>query len=131
MTEPEPATAQASAPAATPPSPLPAAPPPTVTAEVTSSTARNRSGYQLKPVEKTLVFQESGRKLAIETVRALIALLALGLVIWTVYLGYSASQGAHWDAAKDWLSAVLPAETGILGSALGFYFGSNRRKKDL
>jgi hypothetical protein len=30
-----------------------------------------------------------------------------------------------WGPVKDWLQVVLPAETGLFGSALGFYFGSN------
>jgi len=60
----------------------------------------------------------------------MLALLALALIILTVWLGYNASQGSHWDAGKDWLSAVLPAETAILGSALGFYFGSNKNNKN-
>ncbi len=30
-----------------------------------------------------------------------------------------------WEPVKDWLQVVLPAETALFGSALGFYFGSN------
>ena len=61
-----------------------------------------------------------------EIVRAALVLVALGLVCGTVYLAYAASQHGHWVFAREWLDVVLPAETGIAGSALGFYFGSHR-----
>lgn len=73
-------------------------------------------------IEGSLVFQSAGR----EIVRSLLALAALALVFLTVYLAYAATQGSHWTSAKEWLQAVLPAETAILGSALGFYFGSRQ-----
>ena len=28
-----------------------------------------------------------------------------------------------WDNAQEWLQVTLPAITGLLGSAMGFYFG--------
>lgn len=31
---------------------------------------------------------------------------------------------ATWETVKEILSVLLPAETGLLGSVLGFYFGS-------
>ena len=61
-----------------------------------------------------------------EIVRAALALLALGLVGFTVWLAFSASQHGHWPPAREWLGVVLPAEVGTVGSALGFYFGSHR-----
>jgi hypothetical protein len=61
-----------------------------------------------------------------EIVRASLALIALGLVCFTVWLAYSASQIGNWSSAQEWLEVVLPAEVGTVGSALGFYFGSNR-----
>jgi hypothetical protein len=64
-----------------------------------------------------------------EVVRAMLALAALSLVCGTVYLAYRASQEHHWDSAKQWLQVVLPAETGILGSVLGFYFGSQQSER--
>jgi hypothetical protein len=32
--------------------------------------------------------------------------------------------GANWVSAKELIQLLLPAETALLGSALGFYFGS-------
>jgi hypothetical protein len=63
-------------------------------------------------------------------VRSLLALAALALVFTTVIMGYQGTAGKRWTAAKDWLVTVLPAETAILGSALGFYFGSRERERD-
>jgi hypothetical protein len=80
-------------------------------------------------IQRTLTFQVTGDRLGREIVRALLALFALGLVVTTVVLAYEATQGGHWSNAKDWLQAVLPAETGILGSVLGFYFGSHQSER--
>jgi hypothetical protein len=33
-------------------------------------------------------------------------------------------RGRAWLHVKDWLLVVLPPETGLFGSALGFCFGS-------
>jgi hypothetical protein len=32
------------------------------------------------------------------------------------------------DNVKDWLLTVLPAETGLFGTAFGFFFGSQSRQ---
>ena len=36
----------------------------------------------------------------------------------------SASWPAHWQQAKEMLQIILPAITGIIGTVIGFYFGS-------
>ena len=72
-------------------------------------------------VQGRLAFQETSR----EIVRAMLALAALALVFTTVIMAFLATAGTvRWTAAKEWLQVVLPAETGILGSVLGFYFGA-------
>jgi hypothetical protein len=43
--------------------------------------------------------------------------LAVGFPLILIFFG-------HWDATKEWLQAILPALTGLLGSAMGFYFGT-------
>jgi hypothetical protein len=58
--------------------------------------------------------------------RASLALLFTGLLIVIIVLGYTAAQGGHWTNTKEWLQAVLPAVTGLLGSAAGFYFGTRK-----
>jgi hypothetical protein len=32
----------------------------------------------------------------------------------------------HWTDAEEYLKVTLPATIGILGSAIGFYFGAHR-----
>lgn len=34
-----------------------------------------------------------------------------------------------WASVKEWLQIVLPTLTAILASAIGFYFGSERRSR--
>jgi hypothetical protein len=61
-----------------------------------------------------------------ELVRASLAiaffiLLAL-TVVWALWL----ANGPNWPNAKEALQILLPAETGLLGSATGFYFATRR-----
>jgi hypothetical protein len=36
----------------------------------------------------------------------------------------SASWANHWAQTKEMLNLILPAITGLIGSVIGFYFGS-------
>jgi hypothetical protein len=55
-------------------------------------------------------------------------------VTWTLMITFAGTLGfgawvtvAHlpaWQSVKDYLNLALPAITGLLGSAMGFYFGS-------
>jgi hypothetical protein len=50
------------------------------------------------------------------------ALLAL-----TIVLAYgSPILGQSWAQIMQWLQVILPVETVLLGSAIGFYFGNRR-----
>jgi len=84
------------------------------------------SPRQLKPVRTPY----SVREVSTELVRASLALLSLFLLIATVVLAWLSVGDQEWADAEKWLQIVLPAETAILGSALGFYFGDRRRGKD-
>jgi hypothetical protein len=50
----------------------------------------------------------------------LFALLAASVVSSLTYIGSEDS----WTRAKEFLQIALPAEIGLLGGAIGFYFGS-------
>ncbi len=65
-----------------------------------------------------------------ETVRYTLATLFTTLFICTVIAGFiSAMFGLHWTETKDLLQLLLPAEMALLGSAVGFYFGTQSREK--
>ena len=49
-------------------------------------------------------------------------LLALTIVL--VYLG--PLSGQSWAQTMQWLQVILPVETLLLGSTVGFYFGNRR-----
>ena len=70
---------------------------------------------ELKPLTARLV-KERARTLLAGTFA-----LAFLLTLCASFVG----SLTKWGPVKDWLQVVLPAETGLFGSALGFYFGSN------
>jgi hypothetical protein len=61
-----------------------------------------------------------------ELVRSYLALLFTLLLFATVGYACWAATTNHWTNAKELLDIALPAETALLGSATGFYFGSRR-----
>jgi hypothetical protein len=51
-------------------------------------------------------------------------LLMLGwVIVWASI--ESASWPDHWSQTKEMLQTILPAVTGLIGSVIGFYFGSS------
>lgn len=62
-----------------------------------------------------------------ELVRSALALLFAAIFLLTIVLSYLHLKGATWTHAKDWLQLLLPAETALIGSATGFYFGQRRK----
>ena len=50
--------------------------------------------------------------------------LLLALTIVLVYLG--PLFGQDWVQIIQWLQVILPVETLLLGSTVGFYFGNQR-----
>ena len=61
-----------------------------------------------------------------ELVRAGLAIAFFMLLALTIIWALVLAGGAGWANAKEALQILLPAETGLLGSAAGFYFGSRR-----
>jgi hypothetical protein len=51
----------------------------------------------------------------------LLAILGF-VVVWACV--ESSSWKEHWEQTKEMLQIILPALLGLIGSALGFYFGS-------
>ena len=56
--------------------------------------------------------------------------ITFGLILtFLVVIGFSLySTHGDYDKTKDMLDKLLPALTGLIGSALGFYFGSRDKQ---
>jgi hypothetical protein len=49
------------------------------------------------------------------------------LLALTIVLAYGSPLfGQDWTQIMQWLQVILPVETVLLGSAVGFYFGNRR-----
>ena len=65
-----------------------------------------------------------------ERIRGLLALVSLAvfLLVITFYLWAALRlPAAGWSQFKEAAAAVLPAVTSVLGTVLGFYFGSQKQ----
>ena len=64
-----------------------------------------------------------------EKVRGRITVLACSifLIVVVFYIIFAArSSGTQWAQTKDAMEAIFPAVTSVLGTVLGFYFGSQK-----
>ena len=82
---------------------------------------------QLRPPDKDIeVRQETTRgalSLIFASVFAIVILAPLILVTVISIISPSVLSD-FWEITKEWLQFTLPAVTGIVGSAMGFYFGA-------
>jgi len=59
-----------------------------------------------------------------EKIRGTIALLLTGILGFVLLWPFLfILLNGNWENTKEWLTIALPAITGLLGSAMGFYFG--------
>lgn len=61
-----------------------------------------------------------------ELVRASLSLSLLMLLGLVIVLAFLKVGTKAWPDAKEFLDVVVPALIGLLGTAMGFYFGSRR-----
>ncbi|MBE7157750.1 MAG: hypothetical protein INR62_04840 [Rhodospirillales bacterium] len=61
-----------------------------------------------------------------DRVRLVVAVGLLGILGYLVIFATieAASYPAHWTQTKEMLQIILPAVTGIIGTVIGFYFGT-------
>lgn len=82
----------------------------------------------LPPPELALPLTQPAHLTADELVRSglawAFAVIFAGTTAAATYLIFAFPQ--QWSTMKELLQIVLPAETGVLGSAVGFYFGSKK-----
>jgi hypothetical protein len=76
------------------------------------------SGFVLVPYDP-----EPRRDYVRAIVTIVLVLAFLGLLIEACVASFATKD--HWDQTKEMLQILLPALTGLLGSALGFYFGAS------
>ena len=70
---------------------------------------------------------ERGREMIRGSV-AITAMVIFALVIgFYIFFAAKASNETIWGHLKEAMQAVLPAVTSVLGTVLGFYFGSQKR----
>jgi hypothetical protein len=74
-------------------------------------------GFELKPYDPEPRRDWVRASVTVGLVVGFLALLADACVA-------SFATKDHWDQTKEMLQILLPALTGLLGSALGFYFGT-------
>jgi hypothetical protein len=73
------------------------------------------------PEQRELEHRREDARLAFTVVMLLIFAAQLLLGGIAVFVGPES-----WNNAQDYLRVTLPATLGVLGSAIGFYFGSQR-----
>jgi hypothetical protein len=83
-----------------------------------------------EPVRVTSVVPAESRatneRITRERVRYVLASILALTFLFTVAAAYAGAWDSKWANVGQWLQAVLPAETAILGSAIGFYFGTQQ-----
>ena len=84
------------------------------------------SGSATAPPFKTRSYDPDQAREKIRGAVAVIACLVF-LIVVVVYIVFAAkSTGPQWAQIKDAMQAILPAVTSVLGTVLGFYFGSQK-----
>src|SRR6266496_3196825 len=73
------------------------------------------------------IMKEKGydRQRSFDRVRGTTTYISVGIFALTVLLAFIAIFfSSSWANAKELLQLIIPAETALIGSAVGFYFGS-------
>jgi hypothetical protein len=87
--------------------------------------------FKEKPfVESPLQERDYDPEPAREAIRGRVTLVAAGTFFLVISFYLAASWTAapeSWPQIKEAMQAILPAVTSVLGTALGFYFGSQKR----
>lgn len=78
------------------------------------------------PAEPRLLVEPYSPEKQRDSVRLIVTIGLLLLLGWVVVWACieSASWKDHWERTKEMLQIILPALTGLIGSVVGFYFGS-------
>jgi hypothetical protein len=69
-----------------------------------------------------------GRRLLVQKAVGTGLVLAItAIFLLTTVYAFGKVGGSEWANTKELLELLLPAETALLGAAIGFYFGTQQR----
>lgn len=77
--------------------------------------------YQVRTTEKPYSGEKQRDYVRLTVTAGLLAIFGYLVVFASIE---SASWPQHWQQTKEMLQIILPAITGIIGTVIGFYFGS-------
>lgn len=86
--------------------------------EVDLGSFNSGSVVEEKSISRTLVWEA--------LVRAGLAFIFVLIFFVTVVCAFWFVDSDNWPNIKELLQVLLPAETALLGSAVGFYFGTRK-----
>ena len=84
--------------------------------------SRAGPGFKLEPYDP-----EPNRDYVRATVTIVLVVAFLGLLADACAASFASKE--HWEQTKEMLQILMPALTGLLGSALGFYFGTKSAER--
>lgn len=78
------------------------------------------------PAERIEEASKGRRFISDEIVRGFLAVFFTLIFLLTIVLSFLHLSTKDWGQTKEWLQVLLPAETALIGSATGFYFGARK-----
>jgi hypothetical protein len=89
---------------------------------------QNELTVEVQDIPEPEVVTQPYRFVAVEVIRALLALIFALFLLIVIVWGFANTRAAEqvWMQTKELLQLLLPAITALLGSAVGFYFGTQK-----
>jgi hypothetical protein len=90
----------------------------------------NEKDPELLEIAGALKYPHVGRSIDVyreQLTNRLLALFGGTVLIDVIMAGIATFTGHDFSAAREVIRDVIPAETGLLGAAIGYYFGARGR----
>jgi hypothetical protein len=88
--------------------------------------ASSTGSFPEKPFTVEAFDPEPAREKRRGELSAIASLTFLCIVVFYLFSA-TRSDDKHWPQVKEAMQSILPAVTSVLGTVLGFYFGSQKR----